>query len=148
MKFWFICWARLPGPEGLMQRKHFRGGSALQLFANGHELGCTYLCCDHDNLQDLDSQLPGNVSSGPVLLTRAHEVVPQVISQLLLVHHILSHDRTETHKAGAEWRRETPPAAPGLVLCSPKVYKRTYWLMSGVRTEVEKAEVKGRPVIA
>lgn len=50
----------------------------------------TYLCSDHDDFKDLHSQLPGQMSSGPVLLTRAHKVVLQVISQFLLVHNVLS----------------------------------------------------------
>lgn len=53
----------------------------------------TYLCSDHDDLQNLDSHFPGYVSTGPVLLTGAHEVVSQVVSQLLLLDKLLSHVR-------------------------------------------------------
>lgn len=54
------------------------------------------MCGDHDDFQNLHPKLPGYVPPGPVLLTRAHEVILQVISQVLLFDAVLSHDRAET----------------------------------------------------
>lgn len=56
----------------------------------------TYLCSDHDDFENLHPEFPGKVSPGPVLLTRAHEVKLEVVSQVLLFDNILSCDRAET----------------------------------------------------
>lgn len=57
----------------------------------------TYLCSDHDNFENLHPEFPGQVSPGPVLLTRAHEVKLEVVSQVLLFDNILSCDRAENN---------------------------------------------------
>lgn len=45
-----------------------------------------YLCGDHNYLQNLQSQLPGNLVSGSVFFTRVHEVKLQVFPQTFFFH--------------------------------------------------------------
>lgn len=45
-----------------------------------------YLCGDHDDLQNLQPQLPRNLVSGSVFFTRVHEVKLQVFPQTLFFH--------------------------------------------------------------
>lgn len=63
---------------------------------------CTYLCGDHDDFQDLDSHFPGNVSSGSVLLTGAHEIIPQVISEVVLFYNVLTDRAVRQHNHHAD----------------------------------------------
>lgn len=85
-----------------IQKQYIVPGSIFQLgmvsrsFLTPQRVHCTHLCSDHDDLQNLDPHFPGNVSSGPVLLTRTHEVILQVISQALLLDEILSNVRAAT----------------------------------------------------
>lgn len=51
----------------------------------------TYLRGEHDDLQNLHPELPGDVLPGLVLLTRVHEVKPQVIPQAFIFDSVLTY---------------------------------------------------------
>lgn len=86
------CLRHVPAPEST--------GSSLLIRTQW-----TYLCCDHDDLQNLHPKFPGYVLPRPVLLTRIHEVKLQVISQLLVFEEVFAHGRAETWQKA--WRRKT-----------------------------------------
>lgn len=50
-----------------------------------------YLRGDHDDLQNLHGELPGDVLPGLVLVTRVHEVKPQVVPQAIIFDCVLTH---------------------------------------------------------
>lgn len=64
--------------------------------ARSEQKHASYLCGDHNDLEDLHPKLPGYVLPGLVLLTRVHEVEFEVISQALVLDDVLTRGRTGT----------------------------------------------------
>lgn len=67
---------------------------------------CTHLRGDHDDLQHLHAQLPGDVLPGLVLGARVHEVEPQVVPQAVVFDCVLTHGRTEGEETFQKSRSE------------------------------------------
>lgn len=56
-----------------------------------------YLCGDHDDFENLHTEFPWQSLSRPVLFTRAHKVVSQVVSQSILLGHVQGQCRPTTN---------------------------------------------------
>ena len=55
-----------------------------------------YLCGDHDDFENLYTKFPWQNPSRPVLLTRAHKVVSQVVPQSVLLNDVWGQCRPTT----------------------------------------------------